>query len=88
MPLRIGFTGTREGMSEAQERQLRYTLQFVLSVSGSPEFHYGEHDKVELKADRVAARIAHSLGYVLREWPASTGTELARDRAEVAAVNL
>jgi len=58
----IGFTGTREGMSEFQKRKLRVYLESAVVTAGRTGdevvFHHGDC----LGADAEAHEIAHSLG--------------------------
>ncbi len=91
--MEIGFTGTRNGMSRAQAHQLQKILAHLLAPErqGSMpanEFHFGTHETVELKADAEAATLAQALGYRLVPHHATAGTELARDRAQVAVINV
>lgn len=85
--MHIGFTGTRTGMSSSQIKQLHAVLGWFRAAAwlDPHTFHYGTHATVELKADAMAARLAAAQGYRLKDWPARAGTELQRDREQVAA---
>ncbi len=55
--MKVGFTGTRKGMSETQKKQFRYVLALVRDAEGDDrkiEFHHGGADG----ADKEAAKIA------------------------------
>lgn len=87
--MEIGFTGTREGMNDAQLAQLDRVLRWLgPSRHAPPTFHYGTHGTVALHADAAAARLAVAQGYRLQPWHAVRGTELRRDRAQVAAIEV
>jgi hypothetical protein len=90
--MRIGFTGTRYGMSVAQEVQLRHMLgTFRTSDQATgmrSEFHYGTHESVVLESDAEAASIAEEMGYRLVAHHAHPGGELDRNRREVDAVHI
>jgi hypothetical protein len=85
--MKIGFTGTREGLSLTQRFALRATLT-LLTPQGANEFHYGTHKNVPLLADDEAADIADVFGYALKPHEASSGTELRRNAEIVGAVEL
>lgn len=61
--MKVGFTGTREGMSVAQMTQMNYLLAVLKhadqAVGRTPEFHHGGAEG----ADTQAARAAQSGGY-------------------------
>jgi hypothetical protein len=57
-PLYIGFTGTREGMTEKQKGGLDTILRTLCLWSGGVVFHHGG----EPHSDREAALIAKSYG--------------------------
>jgi hypothetical protein len=86
----VGFTGTREGMSREQADQLGFVLAILMGAarSGPPEFHYGTHEGVQLRADEEAAETARAYGFRLRPHHARRGEELARDRRMVAAIDV
>lgn len=77
--MKVGFTGTRQGMSAAQCRQLQTVLY---ALRGVLEFHHGG----AVGSDRQAAQLAATLGFVT-EHPAK-GDPLGRNRAIVASVDL
>jgi hypothetical protein len=56
--MRIGFTGSRDGMTDAQRSQLEWMLA-VQSVAGGVEFHHGDC----IGSDAEAHDIARQLGY-------------------------
>ena len=76
----IGFTGTREGMNEAEESQCALMLGVLYHQTAENLFCYGTHQKKKLLADERAAHIAKQLGYELVPFDADTGTELERNR--------
>lgn len=85
--MKVGFTGTRAGMSPRQIDQ----LLLVLGVFGLPrgqEFHYGTHKHAQLKSDKLAARLAADYGFVPVPHGADAGEELTRDAALVAAIDI
>ena len=61
--IRIGFTGTRKGMTETQFKALRLIL--VSQFSPLSEFHFGDC----VGADAEGAAIAKAIGYVLHSHP-------------------
>lgn len=74
--MRIGFTGTREGMSRAQEEQLRYVIAVVRTADklmdmATTEFHQGGAPG----ADRAAAIVARDYGCEVH-WHPSPGVLL------------
>lgn len=85
--MKVGFTGTRDGMSPQQIHQLLFVLG-VLGVERGQEFHYGAHKYAQLKADKAAARHAADYGFVPVPHSAEAGEELARNRELVAAVDI
>ena len=77
--MKVGFTGTRRGLSIAQARQLRTVLYALKSAT---EFHHGG----AVGADQQAASF---VGSTLRVVEYSAGTDpLRRNREIVAAVDL
>lgn len=82
--MKIGFTGTRSGMSRWQVKQLMAFLRAFSTTGREVEFHYGTHETVDLLADTEAATIAEQFGFTLCPHHATRGTELKRDRAQVA----
>lgn len=88
MRLRVGFTGTRAGMSAAQRTQLVFMLAAMGRQGVIHEFHYGTHETVRLLADEQAAEIAKAQGYTPVPHHAMPGGELARDTAQVAVVDV
>lgn len=80
MNIRIGFTGTREGMSEAQKEQLGYVLS-ILWPSIPSSFIHGN----AIGADQQAASIVTSCPWGLSERAIPAGDNpLARNRKIVA----
>lgn len=79
--MNIGFSGTRSGMSRHQIKMLH---AFLRAFGQGHTFHYGTHETIELKADAEAAKIAGEYGYELVPHHARRGTELKRDREQVA----
>lgn len=92
--MKVGFSGTREGMSVEQLDQLGFVLACLgrqgMNQTSRPthEFHYGTHETVDLKADRAAANLAHRYGWKVVPHHAVRGTELKRDREMVAVVDI
>lgn len=90
--MKVGFTGSRHGMSRRQATQLQWLLSVLrhadLKVHRPSEFHYGTHEDAELKADDEAAKLAASLGYEPIPHHAARGGELARNHIIVDAVNV
>lgn len=85
--MKVGFTGTRKGMSQDQLDQLYFVLGWFV-VPRPPEFHYSTHVTAELVADRQAAAAAARFGCALWAHNSVPGAELARDRALVDAVDV
>ena len=56
---RIGFTGTRKGMTELQEARLE-TLLFIRSVNGA-WFHHGDCIGADAQAHTVALMTGHQI---------------------------
>jgi hypothetical protein len=55
--MKVGFTGTRAGMSQAQEKQLAMLLVvfgIATPETETPEFHHGGADGADTEADRLA----------------------------------
>lgn len=90
--MKVGFTGTRKGMSGLQASQLQYVLALFYhadkAVNRKPELHFGRHESVELKADKEAAALASSLGYATEPHYAMRGEELDRNREIIAEVSV
>lgn len=87
--MRIGFTGTRRGMSTTQAAQLAFILGTIgRGLTLGQEFHYGTHAKARLLADEQARSYAEKFGYVPVPHHAKQGDELARDRVLVAAIDI
>ena len=64
----VGFTGTQDGMTEAQRKSLRQVLKELHSGElGEDEFHYGAC----IGADTQAVLEAIDVGYVVIAYPAS-----------------
>ena len=57
--MKVGFTGTRNGMTLDQKTRLRNLLFGLVSTDGPNEFHHGDC----LGADAEAHEIAVQLGY-------------------------
>lgn len=65
--MKIGFTGTREGMTFEQKRSLASILSWYASHENAKEFHHGNC----VGADEEAARIADSYQYVTVSHPST-----------------
>ena len=85
--MKVGFTGTRRGMTQVQLDQLAFVLGIVGIPSGQ-EFHYGTHESVRLLADEQARNLAVLLGFTPVPHHARRGEELQRDRDMVGLVDL
>ena len=86
--LKVGFTGSRDGMSLYQGSQLADLFSLLMVRDYGGEFHYGTHAEVVLKADEQAAKMAAACGFRLRPYHAVQGGELLRNRRIVEAVDL
>jgi hypothetical protein len=87
--MKIGFTGTREGMSRVQAHHCQLVLAWLFAASKlRPELHYGRHERAVLLADQEAATLATALGYQSEPHYAMVGEELDRNREIVAAVSV
>ena len=75
--MRVGFTGTRHGMSGIQKDQLAKVLRLM---PGGFVFHHGAAQG----ADTQAAEIAGGYTPTVVAHPAEPGKELARNRVIVA----
>lgn len=92
--MRVGFTGSRKGMTMSQHEQLARVLAWLRSgwqfESGEPlEFHHG--NSPELGADQQAAAIAVRLGYTeYRHNPEdrSSSAMLQRNREIVQSIDI
>lgn len=92
--MKIGFTGTRKGMSDTQRSLLEEALRWLMditdaaagewAVSKVPEFHHG----AAAGADTEAAGLARRVGYQGVRYPATKGQELARNREIVAVIDV
>lgn len=70
--MKIGITGTREGMTEWQERELRHTLEGIAIYAGDKaEFHHGDCRGVDVQA----AAIAKELGFKIICHPPNSSEE-------------
>lgn len=68
--MRIGFTGTQQGMTENQKEEL---IRLLLSNDNSGEFHHGDC----IGADEQAAHEAHRIGYKICSHPPINPTKRA-----------
>jgi len=59
-PVKVGFTGTRNGMTTEQKADLR-ALLLLLRTEGCQEFHHGD----AIGADEQAACIAKDVGFFI-----------------------
>jgi hypothetical protein len=57
--MKIGFTGTKTGMTDAQRETVRKYLVYFRRKNWDDQFHHGDC----VGADEQAAEIAHELGY-------------------------
>jgi len=65
--LKIGFTGTREGMSYEQKRTLASLLSYYRAHNNAEEFHHGNC----IGADEQAAQIADNIHYITVAHPST-----------------
>ncbi len=90
--MKVGFTGTRNGMSRRQASSLQYMLALLRHADKTVEretvLHYGTHERVTLKADKEAAELARALGYETEPHYAMSGEELDRNLEIVGVVNV
>lgn len=73
--MKVGFTGTREGMSQAQ----REAVAKLLAELHADEFHHGDC----IGADEQAAAIARAIGYRIHSHPPANSAIRAFARADV-----
>ena len=73
--MKVGFTGTREGMTQAQ----REAVAGVLARLSALEFHHGDC----IGADEQAAEIARTIGYKIYSHPPSNAAIRAFTTADV-----
>jgi hypothetical protein len=57
--MKVGITGTREGMTESQFASIKEALKTIISECGAAEFHHGDCTGVDVEA----AFLAKELGY-------------------------
>lgn len=85
--MRVGFTGTRKGMTGLQQQQVVDTLGMFRDVAGArrarAEFHHGG----AVGADSQAAAQARCFGFYIVCYPAGTDP-LRRNRDIVAACDI
>jgi len=79
--MKVGFTGTRQGMSANQKKQLRKVLSAVTNID---EFHHGAAIGADTEAVDIAEDYVDGGPTRIISWPAAKGKELARDRTIVA----
>lgn len=78
--IRIGFTGTRDGMTLAQRDTLEiWLIRLALEPVGKPEFHHGDC----VGADAEACEIARRLSYEIHMHPPSDPIRRAYTSADV-----
>lgn len=86
--MRVGFTGTRDGMNERQKIQLAFVLSWLAVASGAsrPEFHHGDAVGADAQADVMAG-----VHYKVVKHPPRSATPkdlLARNEDIVAAADI
>ena len=70
--MKIGITGTREGMTEWQAKEVRKVLTEIKDCTTYPnEFHHGDCNGVDVQA----AAIARELGYKIVCYPPKSTEE-------------
>lgn len=74
MILRVGFTGTRDGMTVAQRKKVGAWLERLIKMYPGAEFHHG----CCTGADHEAHQMALVLGYKIHGYPST-----AKTRAEI-----
>lgn len=89
--MKVGFTGTRSGMSAAQEAQLTFLLLHGLN-STVTEFHHGAADGADSQAETLVNSLRsahpHLLGHVrIHRW-LTDDKPLQRNRKIVAHVDI
>lgn len=92
---RVGFTGSRHGLSLAQRQQLVYALEWIGQGDGvRGEFHHGDGADAnggDESADRQAAKLAYQKGWEVHAHPPAARTAeamLARNRVVVGSCSL
>lgn len=91
--MKVGFTGTSDGMTPSQIEQLRWVL-IVLAYRSSepPEFHHGASTKnAQTNSDLRARDMAVEIGYIDKPHPPKAYTStalLARNHEIVAAADI
>lgn len=86
MPLDIGFTGTKDGMTDLQKSLLGMFLDVMRDAGkvGLPvAFHHGFCDGADKEAEVIAIAFGFSPSLITRWLPESYRTPLERDKAMV-----
>ncbi len=76
--MRIGFTGTRKGMSPVQKDQLRMVLLALTEANERHEFHHGAAEGADWEADAMTVSLDRNIRRTRHEFDGD-GSPLERN---------
>jgi hypothetical protein len=77
--MKVGFTGTQHGMTDAQAGMVHLNMQCIFIENGPDEFHHGDC----IEADAMAHDIADALGYKTISHPPINRSKRAFKKAAI-----